>query len=64
MIASNNSRSGNEDQYGQASSQSSKKNFHLNKRGQQSQSFKNTPVIDVNTTVVKKYRKQGNRDLS
>lgn len=49
--------------FGQALGWSSKKNFCLNKRSQQGQSF-NILAIDNNATVIKKFKKQDNKDLS
>lgn len=52
-----NSRSEKEGQLGQALGRSSKNDSCLNKGGQQSQSFNNTPATGVNTTAVQKDKK-------
>lgn len=59
----NNSGNTNRDQSDQALNWFSKKDFRSNRGDQQSQSS-NIPTTSVNAIVIKKNKKQGNRNLS
>lgn len=62
--ADNNSSSGKKSQSDQALDRSPKKDFHLNKGGQQGQSSNNIPTTAVNATAVQKDKRKGKKDLS